>query len=499
MAIGGDHGSPTLDETLAKRIHAARDIGTWQGHHSSHYKDEVATPSLHEDPIAELPSPSHAEVPTDLTIDPIARELYIPAQYSELLEGLSAETQTPIEPQSQAETFVLSEVVVHEATHALLADREYHYYRPQLLNSFQIPLEFVSANATDETTVETFIRTVLGTIEANVASELVQEAAAIRAQRQFLEKQPGCNDLLDYVNYRSAIDEYSHQEEPPRTLQEYPVHALADWLGDYLDDVWEIDILRHAFRFRWNTENGPKNAGYIYPDQVLINATFAEPERINDRSPEQQRTYLTELVEENEEDRLVDPLWQQNPNQESIGWKDRKIITRDINRDLLEGLIDRQDFEVVPLVATQYPGIESGRTLAEILDSIYVVNEPGIRQLYIESQTYSWAQDTDLLKLAIKLWRLRESYFQPAQRELARYIGYRIDDVKKIVEMVEANQYEKDALSIYDDGLVDAVAEIRGQYTGISDSERFQELVDDLSELGIALVKNDDIMVQRFF
>jgi len=418
------------------------DLGVGLGHDSQPFLEEVRRFQFCETPIATYPAPLGSSLASDEDgiaglSDPVARELYV---HETVRDVAATNTEAITDP---SEALASSVLHVHEPIHAGLADQFTHYYGEIRLWSFIRTLSLIRIGPNDSFRnwdKKGLLPLLSGCWERLQRSQWAQEAVALRAQRQFLEqytgddlkRSPDWQSLPEKATYHDSLVEALAGEAEGPLNKKVTDHAMGDWLAEQLSEQpWEFDPLDIVFRITGTTTNDSTKGG-IYPDEVLRVAASLEPSILATHDTTGQLSLLLDRLNNvMENNRSLDTVVGGEsvlpgtlPN-DYVGRSATTVFDR--NRDYrYQQDVDAQDWYLLPLVATSYPGTQRGAntTLWELLDGIAVDTAPETldsdsqptRRLWLEDR-YRWAEDTLLLKLATRLWYLRDWTLLPLIRD----------------------------------------------------------------------------------
>lgn len=442
-----------------------------------------------------------------LRYDPFGRELTVPSIYAELLSDDSERMRTVLAPVIQ------SEIEAHERTHEKLTRRERQWYVESEITSYQAIL--LGPRGYDQL-IEFARKTAERTSADLTRSQLLHEGAAISAQLGHLREQ-GHHRALSWVTNNTAtaqdieqflesghdpVNYLTHLREdvPDSPLLSYPTHAFGHWLYEQLQSQWDLALPQYAFRMGGPAmTNQEETVGIVSPDTIAIVAAFADETVTRDRTSTEQRRELETLVQEwlDKNDFVASAGMADSDGDFSgnIEVLERDAVATSTRRILLTSAVDAEEYWHIPLYATDYPGVSSGKHLWAILRDFYVLTNPaGHRRLYLKSDTYEWARNTRLLSLAKQLWTLREKLFMPLFQAFNSATGH---DINHILSMVHSDSIEP-GLTTFDKSVAEDVAARQFNEAGGIDEDAYNDFIDDLAELGQAILTGDNDTVQTY-
>lgn len=436
-------------------------------------------------------------------------------RYNPLEPGIELPTsveddQAILRAKSGALLRFLSEHYVHEGEHRRLATDEHQYYIEDQLNSFRYPLLYVAGrlNTADLTM---FAAETGGQI---LNSRLVQEAQAIRAQRQFLQQYPqGVAEVaLEDIDYKAQVDAYLETGQIADKVEATAVYACADWLAARIEQHWAIDVSDVAFRFAkpYACPEGvvpAETLKLVAPDLVFLIAAFTDPADIG--PVDRQRAVLERTVHQV----MNDGTEHYNPAFEVMGRTSGGFTIQD--RDTIAGRYMAETRELaaangaeylLPLVCRTYPGKESIRwPLWRLLNNLYLVTEVHntaddariTRSLWGDTEILDgWAANTPLLDIAVRLLELRDATYLPLVEVQAWRYGVQMP---KLLAMMESDTYDRALWPYYVTGSTGKGKRELTRLVADVEPDRYQDVLTALTVLGRAIRRGDERLVKAFF
>lgn len=337
--------------------------------------------------------------------DPFSRERYSDPMLAKALTEATGIQQT------------LAESVVHghESIHFSISNQYPQLYTKAELDSYILACEMASGFDIEEA----------GPHIANVNttqnySTLAQEAIALEAQAEYLATNLGPEAGAQFRDrYISGARNWLFEPNEPGSKIGSLEHKGALWAYKVVNELWDIPI--REVMFRLTTEDT-----HISPDTVLLTALTGDPSEIRNTDPTTQWEILIEHLNKKAD---MDPIAIAGGTREYLPRYGTDIdanAVRDSGLQFAEELskyyssrkkenIERIGYprHWVPLFVDSYPGFNSGKSLFDILQSLYITRIGKSRQLLIDPETYNWAVGTKLFDLALDLWRMREQLVMP--------------------------------------------------------------------------------------
>lgn len=424
------------------------DKGTIFGSHSSGFEALLASEFGDTEIVTALPSipdiTSNDHTPEEdkkWRYDPFARELLVPRNKIEVHE--KAENGW-----KNIEDLWYWSQVKHEGKHRALTDEEDQFYLPAKISSFLAPLRFIAGLNPGEDILET----ALMANQFISKSMVTQEGIAVCRQYTFLRNQDAPTELVEATDLAGEIDAFLASGDTPETYRETqkkgniiktsPEHCLGQWCYNQISDQWTIDVMDAAFRIGMSAElttpsgiTAPRSNIVVPSDTILMVITFLD-EELPECDTEAQQRELIENRLQNDKNVFGEGLthwmglhrWSGFLKAEKPGGTKIRSVSsptlinrgkiRQGTRKMYAQIADESQIDFpLPIVLSQYPGMDRGKTLWTILDNLYVLpDNNGERQLRCHTDVYKWAKGTRLFDIAVELWSLREQIFMPPFR-----------------------------------------------------------------------------------
>lgn len=472
--------------------------------------------------LGTLNSPSYYDPSTadKFTYIPLTREYIVPGVYDDFYKRIQQiNRQSKRDELLRQVRLIHKSEIFHELSHDAITQQEHQFYLEPKVQSFEITILYYS-----NTNNHRLVPVISQLAESVSATELVQEAYAIRRQRRFLRQQPASSflsEILQEFNYQSSIGDFLESGEPVGTYIEtlnndhgtadvlrYPSHTFADWLNKRAAETWEIDVLDYAFRIQGAILN-QSNFGEQFPDQplhlpdevfkssVLLAIQPGNTPIVHECAPDQQPELLTEFLANYIQD-AGDQQWHKSSsllgqqkhtgvlqvrNRRDAAFSRRMVKERSAR--------DRNLDYLLPLLSADYPGTQIDNPLWSILDGMYtVVEENGERSLYIEREVYDWAMRTRLLDIAIELWNAREELFMPIFQLFNTNIAYSPHDIltmagHKTIQDPSSEFPDSDHITMF----LDDIDAKKGAY---------EDLYETMKSIGKAIRDEDTAKIRAF-
>jgi hypothetical protein len=500
-------GATTADDTGATFGHVSRELESLLEEFGSLKSKKIAE-------LGSVPDLSPAKEFDNNTLasyDPLARELKIP---DVLYDRFGHDENLDI--------IIKSLIEAHEYIHYDLVEQESHFYLNAMLESFQAPLLAVR-----ESIPPIYQKIADVAFEANTfitRSILFHEGKAVTTQLNFLRSHNQSGEINEYISmfdYPEHLTEFLNSGESPETYLEnlveenhgydlgnHPEHAFGPWCWRKVQERWDIDVFRRAFKFQSEAKRdlptGKSTSGNLLvpPDVVLTRAAFTD-QPLESTPEEQQEKLLIDIIRDHYQKRgsKSKPLFEQTATRTGeIKLHDRQEAKRRLRRQKLQTDVTQGGYFLVPLHATDYPGCSENQNLWNILTHMYVVKDvSGSRHLSCHKDILSWAKNTQLLRLAIQIWRLREILYIPIFRAISQFVIYK---PRKTLQAVRDHEVPSGIISSRSTGSnpqkYEIVEENYWNHCSQFNPNKFEGLCDELQKLGRAILNENKRTVRSY-
>jgi len=430
--------------------------------------------------------------------DPIARE-----RFTQIGTFSALHSDADEEQQGYAES-----LITHEEAHRHISNVYPDIYGKQRLMMYRLTIDILSG-----VDISDIPRLIVKSCKSTFQTELAQEARALHTQAKFLHNQVGPAYAEEFRQKNLAPvdqvrDDIERGSEPTTELDP---HDVAFWLFDEGLSHWDIPLREIAFR----VIDGSKRA---HADGVLFEALNCEAEEVANASPAQQLDILMESIENLETATLVmGGSLPQLPDISGREWNAFKTAaaTNGLGTDSTPSqqhhdmvgfeftrAVDNKFITRLPLLVRDYPGQYDEVNLWNILSNLYVTRVGGpsgeIRQLLIDPLVYEWTKGTDLLRMAIDLWRFREHTLMPIVRTITHNVEYGQNDLVTLVRVgkTDGNYDFSDVTT----GRTEPIDSISRSINEVLPKlrEEYDHLREQLRKLGLALLEQDSAAVARY-